>query len=76
MPLTVDELKIEVTRASAKTVELLNHQWIEECAQIVRDNKNSIDAAAEQEDEVSTLTDLVFIRCFPLYRSNADSFIY
>ena len=76
MPLTVDELKIEVTRASAKTVKLLNHQWIEECAQIVRDNKDSIDAASEQEDEVSTLTDLVFIRCFPLYQSNADSFIY
>ena len=52
MPLTVDELKIEVTRASAEVVEILNHHWIEECAHIVRENKESVEAAAEPEDEV------------------------
>jgi len=45
-------MKIEVTRASARVVDLLNHQWIEECAQIVRENKDSVEAAAEPEDEV------------------------
>ena len=53
MPLTVDELKEEISRASKKVVEKLNHQWLEECAQIVRENKESLEAAAEPEDEVT-----------------------
>ena len=52
MPLTVEELKTEVTRASAQVLQVLTHRWIEECAEIVRENKESVEATVENEDEV------------------------
>ena len=52
MPLTVDELEAEIKRSSSKVKHFLTTHWIEECSQIVRENRESVEAVVRNENEV------------------------
>lgn len=64
MPLTVDELKMEVMRGSAATVQILTTDWIEECAKIVNENKESVELSKENGEEVNWHFEFVKFSCF------------
>lgn len=52
IPLTVHELRLEVERSSEEACNILTSHWIEECAEVVREHKDSIEANVNQSSEV------------------------
>ena len=53
MPLTIDEFVEEISRASKQAARFLTSSWIEECVDIVRDNKDGIEDSVARHVMVS-----------------------
>ncbi|XP_076804480.1 dynein axonemal heavy chain 3-like isoform X3 [Clavelina lepadiformis] len=71
MPLTVEELKHAVERSSQEAAEILTSRWIEECAEIVREKKESVEAAVSEDDEVARMDGMDhFFGCLATLMSN------
>ena len=73
MPLTIDDFVAEISRASQEAAQYLTNSWIEECADIVRDNKDDIEDSVARHVKVGKSMTLSF-QSIILYTKNFQSY--
>jgi hypothetical protein len=52
IPLTIEDLTKHIGKTNKKTSNCLREQWIKDCCEIIKSNKEDIEARVESEDLV------------------------